>query len=693
VRFEFDPAWSLEIEDEDTVRARVHSALLSLSGGGIGTSGGALLVQSKNVPWLFVDGIYDGAGPETQLLVGPVLSGLHLDVAGVRLRRTLDMRNGLLHERIGDEANGSALIRFVSLARQGVLAARTVLTGSESRAVARLSAEAGHVVDEGATKDATWMRVAGSAGGIVAALCETSSSRVIDDVVAVEADSGALPDPKLALGRLADAASDGFDTLLEEQRRAWGERWEDADIRLAGDDQLQQATRFALFHLIGSAHENGESALGARGLTGPGYRGHVFWDADVFVLPFFAATQPAVARAMLEYRIRRLPVAQQIAREWRRRGARFAWESARSGRDVTPGSARDRAGNLVPIRTGQLEEHIVADIAWAANHYIEWTGDHAFARGPGLALLVETARYWASRVRIDADGSAHILGVIGPDEYHEPVDDNAFTNVMARWNLRRASTAVDEARGADYGVGPEEPTAWRTIADAIVDGYDETTGVYEQFAGFRGLEPMLVENVAPRRPIAADILLGSERVSGSQVIKQADVLMLHHLIPDEVRPGSLAANLRYYEPRTAHGSSLSPGVHASLFARAHDSVRALSNLGIASRIDLDDLTGTTAAGLHIATMGALWQAFVFGFAGVRPRANSLTIDPWLPDGWSALEICVKFRGGRVRLRTTPDDLHVESDRPTEIEVDGSVFVATPDGLRFRAGTSGWTVTS
>jgi trehalose/maltose hydrolase-like predicted phosphorylase len=177
------------------------------------------------------------------------------------------------------------------------------------------------------------------------------------------------------------------------------------------------------------------------------------------------------------------------------------------------------------------------------------------------------------------------------------------------------------------------------------------------------------------------------------VIKQADVLMLHHLIPDEVATGSLAPNLQYYEQRTAHGSSLSPGVHASLFARAHDSSRALANLAIASRIDLDDLTGTTAGGLHIATMGALWQAFVFGFAGLRPRANRLTVDPWLPESWSALDIGVRFHGARVRVRQTADDLEVVSDRPTDIEVGDEVFLCTPEGVRFRAGASRWEVAS
>ena len=200
---------------------------------------------------------------------------------------------------------------------------------------------------------------------------------------------------------------------------------------------------------------------------------------------------------------------------------------------MTPTSARDRAGRIIPIRTGQLEEHIVADVAWAACCYVDWSGDEAFARGPGRRILVETARYWASRIRLLKDGTAHIYGVIGPDEYHESVDDNAYTNVMARWNLRRAAESED--------VDGEERRRWLEVANALVDGYDPATGIYEQFAGFAKLEPLIIEEVAPHRPIAADLLLGAERVAGAQVIKQADVLLLHHLVPDEVVAG---------EPRT-----------------------------------------------------------------------------------------------------------------------------------------------
>jgi trehalose/maltose hydrolase-like predicted phosphorylase len=442
---------------------------------------------------------------------------------------------------------------------------------------------------------------------------------------------------------------------------------------------------------MASVPEEGEAPVGARGLTGEGYRGHVFWDADTFTLPFLAATRPAAARAMLEYRVRRLPAARDIARACGRAGARFPWESARSGFDVTPTSARDRTGKLIRIRTGQLEEHIVAQVPWAACRYVEWTGDEEFARGAALQLLVETARYWRSRVRLQRDGTVHIDRVIGPDEYHDPVDDNAFTNVMARWNLRKAADAVEAAPDAAPDVGPDEIGRWRRIADAMVDGFDPDTGVYEQFKGFHDLEPLLIEEVAPRRPIAADLLLGTHRVRRAQVVKQADVLMLHHLVPDEVAPGTLGPNLRYYEPRTAHGSSLSPPVHASLFARAQDYGPALDALRIAADMDCADLTQSTAIGLHFATMGGLWQALAYGFAGLQARDDGLHIDPHLPPAWDALALRVRYRGSRVRVRCEQARITVHADPSAAVVVSSTRHTAGPGGLRLVRRGAAWEV--
>jgi trehalose/maltose hydrolase-like predicted phosphorylase len=468
-----------------------------------------------------------------------------------------------------------------------------------------------------------------------------------------------------------------FDALLADHRAAWADRWADAEVSIEGSPDDELAARFAVFHLLGLAPDGGEAAVGARGLSGDAYGGHVFWDADVFVLPALAAIRPRAARAMLEYRIRRIGAAQRAAAATGPRGVRFPWESADSGVDVTPPFVRGAGGRIIPIRTGNREDHIVADVAWAADRYTEWTGNAFLRAGAGgRELVLEAARYWASRVRWDRRGAAHVYGVIGPDEYHEVVDDNAYTNVMARWNLRRGARLTYETGG-----DPAEALEWEHIADALVDGWDGDRGMYEQFAGYWDLEPLLVRDLA-EPPVAIDMVVGADRVTGSQLIKQADVLMLYHLVPDEVVPGSLPAALAFYEPRCAHGSSLSPAIHASLFARAGDAERALDLYRLAARLDLDDVTGTTAAGLHVATMGGVWQALAHGFLGVRADNAVLDVDPCLPDAWDALALRFRFRGHRVRVRATHERVDVECDAPLDVRVGAAPVRCVPPGRSF-----------
>jgi trehalose/maltose hydrolase-like predicted phosphorylase len=683
-----DPAWTIEVDGLDSTKERAHEALLTLADGRIGTAGAPLLRHPSATPRVLVSGIYDGRGSTSRLLEGPVWSRLEVDLGSdAQLRRVLDLRTGTLHEdvRLADGGHVRSL-RFSAPPRPGTV----VLRANGPRGIFRdpggLTAPKGRAErDEGRRGGARWMRVRGTHGGVTAA---------IRDVVPVDGTRlerlghysvGAddAPEPAVALGVLREIEEAGFERLLNEQRAAQGEFWETADIRVDGDPELQRAIRLALFQLAASVGEEGETALGARGLTGPGYRGHVFWDTDIFVLPFLAATRPRAARTLLEYRARRLPAAFREAHASGRAGARFPWESARSGRDVTPDRSRV-AGETVPILTGQLEEHIVADVAWGVSCYLDWTADREFEVGVGHTILVETARYWASRIRLDDGGHAHIDGVIGPDEYHENVDDNAFTNVMARWNLRRAATAVESAPRAD--VAEDEVAGWLSLADALVDGYDAATGVYEQFAGYFDLEPIVVADLAAR-PLDAEHLLGRERLAGAQVAKQADTLMLHQLVATEVAENSLEPNLRYYEPRTAHGSSLSPGVHAGLFARAGLLPEALEWLRVTSRMDLDDLTGSSAAGLHTAAMGSLWQALVFGFAGLRPSGDALRLDPRLPDEWGALEIRVVFRGARIKVRVQNPTVTVSSDRPVPILFRERTrrVTATPEGITLHPG--------
>jgi trehalose/maltose hydrolase-like predicted phosphorylase len=677
-----DPAWTLTVTDGDPAGRRVPEGLLTLADGSLGTRGSVLVANAEDDPAVLMAGVYSGQGPQTRLLDGPSWNTLAIHAqAGLSAERVLNLRAGTLtHELVGGAAQLQALL-LSSLARPATTVLRVHGSGVTLLDKDGLEAPAGAEHQRGASGDCSWIRVTGAPGSILAARHTRvvaaphraeAQHWLLDRMTSYESRSGGATDGQEALDAVAVAADLGFDALFDEHRRAWANRWDDADIDIDGDPDLQLTVRLALFHLMASVTDHGEAAVGARGMSGPGYRGHVFWDSDVYVLPFLAATHPASARAMLEYRVRRLPASLAAARAEGLSGARFAWESAASGQDVTPLTAPNGRGGNDPVYSGQQEEHVVADVAWAAAHYIDWTGDEAFATGPGLELLVQTARWWASRIQRDDDGSAHIRDVMGPDEYHEHVDDDAYTNLMARWNLRRAAGAT-----ANGSVDPHERSHWLALADAIVDGYDPVTGIYEQFAGFNALEPLVIADLAARRPVSADMLLGHARVRAAQIVKQPDVLMAHYLIPEELALGSLRPNLDFYDPRTAHGSSLSPGVHAALMARAGYLEHALELLRLTTRIDLDDIGGEAEEGVHLAAMGSVWRAIALGFAGLRPAGDALAIDPVLPPGWESLKLSVSFRGSRIRVCVLPDCVQASANPPAA--------ALTPAGERVMLG--------
>ena len=603
-------------------------------------------------------GIYEGAGPETALAPLPGWNQAPLEEATPRTR-VLDLRDGTLRTYLDAPDGEASTVTFSSLARPGtaVLVAEGTAFEDDRAGPLRLPLGAEHG-REGAR---TWARVHGSGGVAVAAserVVRMTAARLrLERLVSYATDPRQAPRPEAALEALEAAERVGVETLLAEQRSAWARRWSAADIRIEGDPELQRAVRFCLFHLMASVADRPEAALGARGLSGLGYRGHVFWDTDVFVLPFLAATHPPAARALVGYRVQRLDAARAAAARGGFEGARFPWESADSGDDVTPASFTDSTGQLIRVLTGEQEEHITADVAWAVARYQSWSGD-AQTIGACGELLCETARYWASRIRLDSDGAAHLDGIIGPDEYHENVDDNAFTNSMARWNLLQA---------ADVGrSGAEEASHWRRCAAALVDGHDPTSGRHEQFAGYFGLEPLTVADV----PHGVDPVqsLGLEHLQRTQLLKQADVLMLHLLIPDLVSAGSLGPDIDWYEPRTTHASSLSEPVHAAVLARAGRLDDALAYLRKSATIDLDDRDGNTRDGLHVATMGGVWHALVHGVAGLALHGRDLALHPHLPAGWEALEFQVVVHDAAFRFRVLPDRVTVRADTARRVRV-------------------------
>ena len=462
-----------------------------------------------------------------------------------------------------------------------------------------------------------------------------------------------------AARHLATLRRRGADALIADHVAAWKERWHAADVEIDGDEGAQRAIRFACYHLIAAANPEDERvSVPARALTGPSYSGHVFWDTEIYMLPFYIHTHPETARALLMYRWHTLPAAREKARAHGYRGAFYAWESAADGAEATPRRVLAPDGQIVTIRTGDLETHISADVAFGVWRYWRATGDDAFVLDAGAEILLETARFWASRGRFEDDGRFHIRNVIGPDEYHEDVDDNAYTNGMAAWNLQCAAhTAAllarrwpgrwDELRRKIH-LEPDEPAEWRRMAAAMYLPIDPRTGLIEQFQGFFDLEEVDLAEFEPRTaPI--DVILGRERTRRSQVLKQPDVLMLIALLWDRFPARVREANFRYYDQRTAHGSSLSPSIHALLAARLGDLATAERYFRQSAEIDLADNMGNAAGGVHAAALGGLWQAVVFGFAGTRFVGSRPSFDPHLPAGWRALRFRVRWRGVTYRV--------------------------------------------
>jgi trehalose/maltose hydrolase-like predicted phosphorylase len=496
------------------------------------------------------------------------------------------------------------------------------------------------------------------------------------------------PEPR-ARAALRRSAAVGWRGVLAAHEDAWDSRWIVSDIRIEGDDELQQAVRFAVYHLTSAANPDDDRvSIGARALTGDAYLGHVFWDTEIYLLPFYTAIWPDAARALLMYRFHTLPGARAKAAQLGFRGALYAWESADTGAETTPDRVVTSDGQVVDILTGRLEHHIGADIAYAVWQYWRCTGDDDFFIHAGAEILLETARFWASRAVPEADGKRHIRHVIGPDEYHEDVDDNAFTNTMARWNIARALEALDHlqtnwpAHAAPLrdklALSDDELADWRDAVTRMVLGKDQATGLVEQFAGFHALEPLELSLFA-NRTLPIDVVIGRERTQRSQVVKQADVLALIALLPEEFPDNQVETNFRYYEPRCAHGSSLSAAMHAVVAARLGDSSMALRYLRETAATNLD-LDPNGAGGVRIAGLGALWQAVVLGFGGVNLMGKTLAIDPKLPPAWSSLSFRLQWKGRTLAIRVTGNDVQVtlEAGDAMDIRIGTETRALAPD---------------
>jgi alpha,alpha-trehalose phosphorylase len=437
---------------------------------------------------------------------------------------------------------------------------------------------------------------------------------------------------------LAAARRSGWEGLLAAQRAYLDDFWEGADVEIEGDEELQQAVRFALFHTLQAGARAERRAIPAKGLTGPGYDGHTFWDTETFVLQPLTYTVPRAAGDALRWRHATIDLARARAKVLGLEGAAFPWRTIRG----------QASSGYWPAGTAAF--HINADIADAVVRYRAATGDDAFEREAGLDLLVETARLWLSLGHHDARGRFRIDGVTGPDEYSAIADNNVYTNLMAQKNLLAATDAVERhpERARDLGVGPEEAAAWRNAARTVLVPYDEALGVHPQAEEFT---EHAVWDFARTGPDRYPLMLHFPyfELYRKQVVKQADLVLALWLRGEAFSPEEKARDFGYYEPLTVRDSSLSAFVQAVVAAEVGHLELAYDYFGEAALLDLADLHHNTRDGVHLASLAGAWIAAVAGFGGMHDHEGSLTFAPRLPQRLSRLAFRLLFRGRRIKV--------------------------------------------
>jgi alpha,alpha-trehalose phosphorylase len=440
---------------------------------------------------------------------------------------------------------------------------------------------------------------------------------------------------------LAEGRRAGWDGLLAGQRGYLDDFWDRADVELEGDAELQQSVRFALFHTLQAGARGERRAIAAKGLTGPGYDGHTFWDTETFVLPVLTYTAPHAARDALRWRHATLGMALERAKLLGCRGAAFPWRTI-DGQECS---------GYWPAGTAAF--HIAADIADAVGRYQAASDDQAFERETGLELLVETARLWRSLGHHDTEGRFRIDGVTGPDEYSAVADNNVYTNLMAQRNLRLAADAVERhgERAAEIGVDPEETAAWRDAASAMLIPFDEQLGVHPQAEGFTEHQPWDFKRTTPEQyPLLLHFPYFD--LYRKQVLKQADLVLAMHLRGDAFSAEEKARNFAYYEALTVRDSSLSACTQAVIAAEVGHLELAYDYFAQATLMDLENLEHNTRDGLHIASLAGAWIVAVAGFGGMRDHDGALSFTPRLPQRLTRLAFGMCFRDGRLKVEVT-----------------------------------------
>ncbi len=451
----------------------------------------------------------------------------------------------------------------------------------------------------------------------------------------------------------------GVNQLFNDHCKAWRKKWKKANIEIEGDSKTEKALRFNIYHLLISAStQDINASIKAKALSGEGYRGHIFWDTEIFILPFFIYTHPLIAKNLLLYRYRRLNEARKNAQQKGLKGAMFPWESADTGKDVTPQWYKNVEGKIEKVDTMKYEHHITADVAYGIFHYFTATNDVSFMLKYGLEIILETARFWASRVEQNKRTKKYEINhVIGPDEFHVDVNNNAFTNLMAKWNLEAARkiylTLKKESPGSvktitkKINLKIKEMEDWVTIAQNMFVPFSEKTGIIEEFEGYFKLKklplPELDSNFLPLLPKKI------HTIDKTQFVKQADVVMLLYLLPSAFDYNLKKKNYLFYEKRTLHHSSLSVSMYSLMGVKVGEKIKAYRYFRNSVYADLENIHSNTIDGIHAASLGGTWQAAINGFAGVTIDNGCLSFQPKLPSQWEKIKFLLQWKGYEISV--------------------------------------------
>jgi kojibiose phosphorylase len=530
----------------------------------------------------------------------------------------------------------------------------------------------------------------------------TAGERVTVEKVMVLYHSNDLATPRAqALTVAADALEAGYEALKTAHVPHWDEIWQASDLTIEGNLEDQVITRFNLYHATIATPTHAQLPIGARGLSCQVYQGAAFWDQETFNLPMYIYARPDIARRVLEYRYATLPGARHKAKRLGYDGAFYAWTSGKTGKELFPDYffTNVLTGRKIHNHFNSWQIHISPDIVYALWRYYEATGDWAFVLDYGAEIAFEVARFLVSRAHFKMDkGRYEYIRLLGPDEYHENVDNNAYTNYLAHFALEKAGyiyhrmqvEAPDrlEALLERLQMDEHDVAAWQDmVARIYLPQPDPETKLIEQCDGFFDLEEITPEQLRER-------LIDPEEYWGwpngiaveAQVLKQADVLQLFALLPIFSKD-VMRANYDYYEPHTEHGSSLSPSVHALIASCVDYADEAYRYFKEASTIDLYNASkkvmsgGTFLGGIHTAACGGVWLMVVQGFAGLKVDAHGLHLTPRLPDAWEALGFQLVYRYNTVAVNVSHHDVHLQADnenaRPLIVHVNDAQIELAP----------------